>query len=90
MSRDSEQLHTDFNALRTLRDEFNVQIHLAASEAKDHFEEIEHKWSRAEAKLRLLGEESRESAENVGDALEVVLEEIRDGYKNLKRRISDL
>ena len=90
MSKIPDALNEDYNTLRTLRDELNVQMHLAASEAKDFFEEIEHKWNHAEAKLRLLGEESRESAENVGSALEITLDEIRQGYVKLKERLAHL
>ena len=90
MSKIRSELREDYDTLRTMRDELKVQAHLAASEAKDYFEEIEHKWNHAEAKLRRLGEESLESAENVGGALELALDEIRDGYTNLKKRLTDL
>ena len=90
MSKNPRELSDDYDTLRTLRDELRVQVHLAASEAKEFFEEIEHKWNHAEAELRIMGEESKESAERVGSALEVALDEIRLGYVNLKKRLSEL
>ncbi len=90
MSKIPSEINEQFDTLRTLRDELRVQISLATSEAKEYFEETEHKWNRAEASLRLMGEESRESAEKIGNTLEAVLEEIREGYRNLKKRLSDL
>jgi hypothetical protein len=48
---------------------------------------VEQKWDHAEAKLKVLGEEASDSAERVGEALQLVLDEIRDGYANIKKLI---
>ena len=90
MDKKPNSLDEDLDTLRTMRDELRVQMHLAATEAKDYFEELEQKWNHAEAKLRVIREESKDSAENVGHALEGVLGEIRNGYANLKKRLNTL
>ena len=87
MSDTKSQFDADFDTLRTLRDELKVQVHLAASEVKDAYEDVEQKWDHAEAKLRVLGEEAADSAEKVGEALRLVLDEIRDGYAKIKTLI---
>ena len=82
-----DELNQEFETLRTLRDELRVQANLGAAEAKDLFESLEHKWSQAEAKLRVLEGESREVIDNVGDALGVLRDEIRDGYRSLRNLV---
>ena len=82
---DEKEVKDDFQTLRTLRDEIRVQLHLAAAEAKDGFEDLEKKWVHAEGKLKQLGEESADSAERVADALGGVLDEIRAGYDRVKK-----
>ena len=85
MSDTKTQYDEEFDTLRTLRDELKVQVHLAASEARDAYDDVERKWDHAEAKLKVLGEEAAGSAEKVGEALKLVLDEIRDGYANIKK-----
>ena len=85
MSDKSDDVQDEFETLRTLRDELKVQVHLAAVEARDAYDELEHKWDHAEAKLKVLGEEAADSAEKVSDALKLALDEIRIGYDNLKK-----
>jgi hypothetical protein len=87
MSDTKKQFDAEFDTLRTLRDELKVQVHLAASEARDAYDDVEQKWDHAEAKLKVLGEEASDSAERVGEALQLVLDEIRDGYANIKKLI---
>ena len=87
MSDTKSEFDAEFDTLRTLRDELKVQLHLAASDAKDAYEGIEQKWDHAEAKLKVLGDEAADSAEKVGEALRLVLDEIRDGYDNIKKLI---
>ena len=87
MSDTKSQFDADFDTLRTLRDELKVQVHLAASEVKDAYEDVEQKWDHAEAKLRVVGEEAADSAEKVGEALRLVLDEMRDGYAKIKTLI---
>jgi hypothetical protein len=87
MSDTKKQFDAEFDTLRTLRDELKVQVQLAASEARDAYDDVEQKWDHAEAKLKVLGEEAADSAEKVGDALRLVLDEISDGYDNIKKLI---
>lgn len=79
-----DRVNDEFEKLRTLRDELRVKIHLGKAEAKDKWEELESDWQHVEGKIRVLGEETRESAKDVGEATEVLMGELRDAYRRLR------
>lgn len=70
--------------LKKLRGELELRIHLASMEAKQEWKELEQKWQRFSSRARL-----EESAESVGDALELLGEEIKRGYKRLRAALKD-
>ena len=55
--------------LKQMRDEIELQIHLASANARDEFGELEKKWEHFRARLDVLGKATEEAAEDVGDAL---------------------
>jgi len=71
--------------LRAVRDDLKVRLHLAKLDAEDLWEEIEKKWQHAEAKLKVLGEAGQEAADDVAEAAELVLAEVKEGYDKLRR-----
>ena len=73
--------------LRQTRDELNVQMHLAAAEARDEWEVLEKKWDHFKSKAERVGEATEEAAEEVGEALELVGEELRKGYKQIRKAL---
>ncbi len=79
-----ERLEHEADELRAIRDEIEVQIHLGKLEARDVWNDVEKKWEHAERKLKQLGDAGREAAEDITAATQVVLDEIRSGYKKLK------
>ncbi len=85
MSDFTDRINEEFDTLRTVRDELRVQMNLAAAEAKDRYEGLENQWEHAEAKLKLIADESKDSADNVAEALKVVAEEIKTGYEQIRR-----
>lgn len=81
----SEKFAEEIDDLRRVRDELRVQIHLGKEEAKQRWEEVERRWSHLEAKLKLVREESKDSLEDIGEAGKTLLEEIRNGYRHVRK-----
>jgi len=50
MSDFKDTLSRDIDALRQLRDELKLQIHLAKAEARDRWDKLETKWTEIEAR----------------------------------------
>lgn len=84
MSDLQKRINDEFEKLRTLRDELRVKIHLGKAEARDKWEELESDWQHVEGKIKVLGEETKESAKEVGEATEIVVGELRDAYRRLR------
>lgn len=85
MSVQKEHLEEMIGSLKRLRDELEVQIHLGKAEAKDEWERLEEKWQELKAQGKAVAEAADESAKNVGSALEIVAEELKDGYQRIRK-----
>lgn len=72
-------LHDLNRDLKKLRDETELKMHLASMEAKQEWKALEAKWQKFSSRAKL-----EDSAESVGDALELLGEELKKGYKRLK------
>jgi len=83
----SSAVPKDLDSLRTLRDELRVQMELGKAEARDRFEQVEKEWSHLEGKLKQLGDASREELGEVQAAVDVLADQIREGYRHLKSLI---
>lgn len=79
---------TDLNELKQdlkmLRDELDLKMHLASLEMKQEWNELEAKMESFSSRAGL-----ETSAESVGDALELLGDEIKQGFKRLKAAIKD-
>jgi len=84
MSDLQDRINDEFEKLRTLRDELRVKIHLGKAEARDKWQELEGDWQHVEGKIKVLGDETKESAREVGEATEVLVGELRDAYRRLR------
>lgn len=71
-------------ALRRVRDELRVQLHLARSEARDRFEELESGWHALERRLEILAAEARRPAEEARAAAREMVDELKEGYRKLR------
>jgi hypothetical protein len=65
-------------ALRTLRDEVKVQIHLAGMEAKEH-------WGKLEPRLEAVERAAQEATESSREALNETLKLVREFLGTLKK-----
>jgi hypothetical protein len=83
----SDRLKGEFENLRTLRDDLRVRIHLAKAEVRDQWEDLEKDWQRVEGRMKAIGDSSRESAKEVGEAAGLLVEELRDAYRRLRETL---
>ncbi|HLF30749.1 MAG TPA: hypothetical protein VI566_06935 [Xanthomonadales bacterium] len=70
--------------LKTLREELDLKMHLASLEAKQEWAELEGKWQSFSSRARL-----EDTADSVGNALVLLGEELKQGYKRLRRALKD-
>jgi hypothetical protein len=82
-----DRMKKDVEGLRRLRDELRVQAKLGKAELRDAFEGLEKRWQQLEGKLEVMGNQAREDAGEVKKAADVLVREIREGYKHLKTRL---
>ena len=80
-----ERIDRQVDELRAARDELQVRLHLGKMDAEELWQQIEKQWEHTEGKLKVLGDASQEAAEEVAQAAELVLEEIREGYAKLRK-----
>ncbi len=73
--------------LRQLRDELELKIHLASADARDEFAALEKKLDHYRARLEVVGKATEEAAEDVGDALSLLGNEIKKGYHKIRSLI---
>jgi hypothetical protein len=83
----NERVQKQAEEVRAARDEIRVRLHLAKMDARDQWELVEKQWEHAEAKLRQLANTANEANDDIVEATELLLNEIRDGYKKLRSLI---
>ncbi len=85
------KIHQEYNQLieklTTERDELNVQMHLAKAEIRDEWQEVETKWHELRNKGELLRGEAAHSAEEIAAAAQLLGEEIKKGYQNVRNKL---
>ena len=74
--------------LQRLRDELEVQLHLGAAEARDEWEQLEHKLGHFRAQVDKVAEAAEDAAEGVGQAASLAGEEIKKGYERIRSLLS--
>ena len=80
-----EELDAQVGELRAAREELEVRLHLGKLEAQDLWKDLEKEWGRAEGKLKVIGDAAEEALEDVGEAAQLVLDQIKSGYERLRR-----
>ncbi len=80
-----ERLDQELKDLRTTRDELRVRMHLGKMDAQKQWEQVEKQWQHVESKLKVAGETGREIAEDVGEAANLAIEEMKEGYAKLRK-----
>ena len=84
----SDKFEDLIETLKQQRDELKLKMHLGSLEAKEEFEALEKKWdhwtAEAKAQAKPLREVMEDSAKNVGTALDLVLDEVKQSYEKIK------
>ena len=87
MGNDKGTLDKLADDLKQLREEVELQMHLASADARDQFTEIEKKWESFRARAEVVGKATEETAADVGDAVTALGEEIKRGYEKIRSLI---
>jgi hypothetical protein len=87
MSKDKTRLDSIIDDLKRTRDELRLKLHLGAADARTEWEALEKKWGHLEGRLAVVGKEAEAAGENIGEALELVANEIRAGYERVKKLV---
>ena len=82
-----EQMTNAVERLKQQRDELQLKLHLAKADAKDEWARLENQWEEIRPKLDAAREEVGKTAESVGAALGLAIEELKKGYERLKGRL---
>jgi len=78
-------VNTLIDDLKQQRDEIRVRLHLAKAEAKEEWERLETKWEHVRGKMGVVGREAGKTAQEVGTALNLAVEELRRGYERVRK-----
>ena len=73
--------------LKEERDKLRVRVHLAKMEANEDWEELEAKFEKIQSKAKVEGKATTDSAEDVGEAVKLLGQEIKDGFKHIARQL---
>jgi len=87
MAEVTEQIAKALEHLKQQRDELQVQLHLAKADAKDEWACLESQWDEIKPKLEAAREEVGKTAESVGAALGLAIDELKKGYERLRSRL---
>ena len=84
---DFPELKELLGKLETERDELRLKVHLARAEAKDEWEELEKKWEKFKDRSARMMDEAGDASKDVADAGKLLLTEIRDGYRRIRKSL---
>jgi SMC interacting uncharacterized protein involved in chromosome segregation len=80
-----KKLESELEALQATRDELRVRLHLGKLDAQEQWDQIEKRWQHVESKLKVAGEAGREIAGDIGEAANLTIGEIKEGYAKLRK-----
>ena len=76
-----------FKELQTERGNIKVQLHLLNMDAKEEWNELEIKYEKFKTKASTIADVTADSAGEVAEAIKLVGEELREGYKRIRDSI---
>jgi hypothetical protein len=74
-------------SLERVRDELKLKVHLATADARDEWEELEKKLGHLRGKASSIGRVAGDAAEDVGQAVELLGNELKRGYERLRKMV---
>lgn len=75
-------------ALQIEHDEIKLQMHLASMEVKEEFEPIEKRWQSFKIEMNHLADNSKELSSDLSHKTNVVAEELKNAFKQIKQRLA--
>lgn len=84
-----DKLDQVWNKLKMERDELRVQAHLARAEWRDEWAELEDKFGHVQGRIKVLGHETGEAADEARKSVKIVMDEVADAYKRMKVRLKE-
>lgn len=87
MSEFTDRLEKQLDGLRQVRDEIEVQLHLAGADARDQWDKLEKGWQHLEGRAKVVGKESQGIADEIGETLEVLADQLKSGYERIRKLI---
>lgn len=87
MGISQKNLHNLVTAVKQQRDELKLKLHLAKADARDEWTKLENQCEGVRTKVEVTCQETSKTAEGVGSALELALNEIKKGYERIKNTL---
>lgn len=84
MTTAREELDKVLDQLKEQRDHIRVQLHLARAEVRDEWEVLEKRWEHLRAEMAVVGREAGHAARDVGAAMQLVAQELKQGYDRIR------
>lgn len=75
-----------FQQLKQKRDELRLKLNLGKREAQDAWEDVEKNFGELEAKIKTLQAQGEEETDRLGEDIELLVSDIRDGFDRLRNR----
>lgn len=85
MSERQERLRSLIERLEQERDELKLKAGLAKLEAKEEWQELGDKLDRLRGRMKRLADEADDASDGIEDALELLGDEIKEGFGRLRR-----
>jgi hypothetical protein len=83
MENAKEVIRREFETLQQTRDDLRVRLHLASSDMKDVWDNLERKWLELEDNAKQLAHAPEPTTQKLSDAAKSLMNEIRNGYLRL-------
>lgn len=87
MSDERTDLQGLGDELKRQREELRLKLHLAKAEARDEFEKLEKRWEHLRGRLGVIGKEAGAASKDVLEATRLVLDEIKEGYRRIRKLV---
>lgn len=87
MAYTTEQLNKVLEDLKRQRDELKVRLHLGKAEVRDEWAKLETRLEDVKATMSKVGREAGKTAEAVGAAMGLAVDEIKKGYDRLRKAL---
>ena len=74
-------------SLKRERDELHLQFHLFKQEVRDEWTVLEKKWAHFQQRVSTVGDAAGEVAGEIGAAVRLLGQEVRDGYRKIRESL---